>query len=58
LREPFNCTIIHDVLIFNEINERNLRTLRAALMEGERSGETTEFEIESFLARERTEYGK
>ena len=41
-----------------EERETKLQALRAALIEGEESGETTELDIENFLAKKRKETAK
>ncbi|GAB2454546.1 type II toxin-antitoxin system ParD family antitoxin [Nocardia tengchongensis] len=45
--------VVRTALRLLEDRETELRTLRDALEDGERSGEPTEFDFDSFLARKR-----
>lgn len=47
--------VVRSALRLLEDRETQLRVLRNALEEGERSGDSTPFDFESFLARKRAE---
>ncbi|WP_006243694.1 type II toxin-antitoxin system ParD family antitoxin [Mycolicibacterium tusciae] len=47
--------VVRAALRLLEDRETRLRALRQALVDGERSGESTPFDVDEFVARKRTE---